>query len=118
MEKLKQLVEDIIEYTRTWSITETEWYWNVECVRKPSNTKDKEITWEEFEIAVREEILYDLVYYDGSCLYNQMENDLCNYGTDYVAFQDASKELERKVQEYFKDFKLERYDENGNLLQV
>ena len=41
MEKLKQLVEDIIEYTRTWSITETEWYWNVECVRKPSNTKDK-----------------------------------------------------------------------------
>ena len=118
MEKLKQLVEDIVEYTRTWSITETEWYWNVECVRKPSNIKDKEITWEEFETAVREEILYDLVYYDGSCLYNQMENDLCNYGTDYVAFQDASKELERKVQEYFKDFKLERYDENGNLLQV
>ena len=71
---------------------------------------------EEFEVAVREEILYDLVYYNGNCLYNQMENDLCNYETDYVAFQDASKELERKVQKYFKDFKLKRYDENGNLL--
>ena len=118
MEKIKQLVEDIIEYTRTWSITETEWYWNVECVRKPSNIKDKEITWEEFEVAVREEILYDLVYYNGSCLYNQMENDLCNYETDYVAFQNASKELEKKVQKYIKDFKLERFDENGNLIQV
>ena len=106
---LKQLVEDIVEYTRTWSITETEWYWNVECVRKPSNTKD-------FEIAGREEILYDLVYYNGSCLYNQMENDLCNYEIDYVAFQNASKELEKKVQKYIKDFKLERYDENGNLI--
>ena len=54
---LKQLVEDIVEYTRTWSLTETEWYWNIECVRKPNNINDKEITWEEFETAIREEIL-------------------------------------------------------------
>lgn len=108
MEELKQLVEEIVEYTRTWSITETEWYWNVECVRKPSNIKDKKITWKEFEIAVREEILYDLVYYNGSCLYNQMKNDLCNYETDYVAFQNASKSLEKKVQKIFKDFKIDR----------
>ena len=105
---LKQLVEDIVEYTRTWSISETEWYWNVECVRKPSNINDKEITWEEFETAVREEILYDLVYNNGIGLSMQMKNDLENYGTDYVAFQDASKELEKKVQKYLKDFKLER----------
>lgn len=105
---LKQLVEDIVEYTKTWSINETEWYWNIECVRKPNNRNDKEITWEEFETAVREEILYDLVYDNGSGLYNQMENDLCNYEINYLAFQDASKELERKVQDYIKDFKLER----------
>ena len=79
MEKIKQLVEDIIEYTRTWSLTETEWYWNIECVRKPNNINDKEITWEEFETAIREEILYDLIYNNGSGLYNQIENDLCNY---------------------------------------
>ena len=105
---LKQLVEDIVEYTKMWSITETEWYWNIECVRKPSNIKDKEITWEEFEIAIREEILYDLVYHNGKCLCNQMENDLCNYGTDYIDFQNASKELEKKLQKYIKDFKLNR----------
>lgn len=40
---LKQLVENIVEYSRTWSITETEWYCNVECVRKPNNPKDNEI---------------------------------------------------------------------------
>lgn len=116
MKELKQLVEDIVEYTRTWSITETEWYWNVECVRKPSNPKDKEITWEEFETAVREEILYDLVFNNGSGLYHQMSNDLCNYYTDDIPFQNASKQLERKVQKYIKDFKLKRYDENGNLI--
>lgn len=112
MKELKQLVEDIVEYTRIWSLTETEWYWNIECVRKPSNSKNKEITWEEFEMAIREEILYDLIYNNGSGLYNQMENDLCNYETDclHFSFQNASKELERKVQKYLKDFKLERYD--------
>ena len=116
MKELKQLVEDIIKYTKDYSIGETEWYWNINSVRKPNNINDKKITWEEFEVAIREEILYDLVYNNGSGLYNQMENDLCNYETDYLAFQNASKELERKVQKYFKDFKLERYDENGNLL--
>ena len=109
MKELKQLVENIVEYTRTWSITETEWYWNIECVRKPSNRNDKEITWKEFETAIREEILYDLVYNNGAGLYNQMENDLCNYENDNLAFQNASKELESKTQKYFKDFKLERY---------
>lgn len=105
---LKQLVEDIVKYTKTWTITETEWYWNIECVRKPNNPKDNEITWEEFETAIREEILYDLIYNNASGLYNQMSNDLCNYGDDDVLFQNASKELERKVQVYIKDFKLER----------
>ena len=114
MKELKQLVEYIVEYTRTWSITETEWYWAIECVRKPNNINDKEITWEEFETAVREEILYDLIYNNGGGLHNQMENDLCSYGADYLDFQNASKKLERKVQKYLKDFKLERYDENKN----
>lgn len=108
---LRQLVENIIEYTKTWSITETEWYWNIECVRKPSNNKDKEITWKEFEIAIREEILYDIVYNNGINLYNQMKNDLCNYETDNVDFLNASKELEKQIQKYLNDFKLEREGE-------
>ena len=41
MEELKQLTEEIVEYTRTWSLTETAWYWAIDCVRKPDNIKDK-----------------------------------------------------------------------------
>ena len=107
---LKQLVDDIVEYTRTWSITEYEWYWNINSVRKSNNVENKEITWKEFEVAIREEILYDLVYNNGGGVYNQMENDLCNYEIDYLAFQNASKELERKIQEYLGNFKLERIE--------
>lgn len=108
MEELKQLTEEIVEYTRTWSLTETEWYWAIDCVRKPDNIKDKNITWEEFETAIREEILYDLVYNNGIGLYNQMENDLCNYYEEDTNFQKASKSLEEKVQKIFKDFKIDR----------
>ena len=115
---LKQLVEDIVEYTKTWSIAECEWYWNINSVRKSGSIKNQEITWEEFEIAIRAEILYDLVYNNGSGLYNQMENDLCNYEVDYLAFQNASKELEKEVQKYIKDFKLKRYDGEGNLISL
>lgn len=105
---LKQLVEDIIKYTKDYSIGETEWYWNIDSVRKPNNINDKKITWKEFEVAIREEILYDLVYNNASGLCEQMENDLCNYENDNITFQNANKELEKKVQEYIKDFKLER----------
>lgn len=104
---LKELVENIIEYTKTWSITETEWYYNIECVRKPSNSKDKEITWKEFEVAIREEILYDLVYNNGVSTRNQMENDICNY--DDECFYKDSEELEIKIKKFISDFKIERY---------
>lgn len=109
MEELKELVEEVVEYTRTWTISETEWYWAIDCVRKPDNIKDKNITWEEFEIAIREEILYDLVYCKGCHLLNQMENDLCNYYEEDSDFQKASKNLEEKVQRIISDFKIERY---------
>ena len=115
---LRQLVEDIVEYTKTWSVTESEWYWNINSVRRSGNIKNQEITWEEFKVAIREEILYDLVYNNGSGLYNQMENDLYNYEVDYLAFQNASKELEKEVQKHIKDFKLKRYDGYGNLISL
>lgn len=114
MNNLKELVEKIVDYTSTWTITENEWYWNIECVRKPNNVEDKEITWEEFETAIREEILYDLVYRGGACLINQMENDLCNYSaeydgeTHYNMFIKDSKELENEVKKLIKDFVVER----------
>lgn len=105
---LKDLVEKIVEYTRTWSITETEWYWNVDCVRKSNYADEKHIKWEEFERAIREEILYDLVYKNGRGTYIQMSNDLCNYFEVEQCFHSASKELEKEIQKYIKDFKLER----------
>ena len=107
MEDLKQLVEDIVKYTRTWSISETEWYWNVACVRKSNNINEKNITSEEFERAIREEILYCLIYNIDS-IREQMENDY-QYGYDTQDFDNASKELEKKIQRIFKDFKIERY---------
>jgi len=107
MEELKELVEDIVEYTRTWSISETEWYWNIACVRKSNDIREKNITSEEFERAIREEILYALIYNIWS-IQNQMENDY-QYGYDSEEFDKANKELEKKIQKIFKDFKVERW---------
>lgn len=105
---MKDLVEKIIEYTKTWSISETEWYWNIESVRKPQNKRDfKEITWEEFEVAIREEILYDLVYRNGVYTRNQMENDICNYDDEH--FYKDSEKLEEEIKKLISDFKVERY---------
>ena len=53
MNNLKELVEKEIEYTRNWSISETEWYWNIACVRKSNNINEKNITQHEFEVAIR-----------------------------------------------------------------
>lgn len=109
MEDIKILVEKIVEYTRNWSLTETEWYWQVECVRKSNYVNEQYIKWEEFEVAIREEILYDLIYNNGCSLSNQLENDLCNYEIDNIEFQKASKELETETQKFIKDFKIKRY---------
>lgn len=107
MENLKNLVEDIVKYTRTWSISETEWYWNIACVRKSNNYKEKNITSEEFERAIREEILYCLLYNINS-IKEQMENDY-QYGYEEKEFDIANKELEKKIQKLFKEFKIERW---------
>ncbi len=107
MEDLKQLVEDFVKYTRTWSISETEWYWNVDCSRKSNYVKETHITSEEFERAVREEILYCFIYNIDS-IKQQMENDLCNYFEDDLFFQRASLEMEEKIKKLFKDFKIYR----------
>jgi len=106
MEELRQLVEDIVEYTRTWSISETEWYWNIDCVRKSNYVKEEHITNEEFERAIREEILYCLIYNIYS-IKEQMENDYL-YGYEEKEFDRDNKELEKKIQKIFKDFKIER----------
>ena len=106
MKELKDLVEDFIQYTKTWSISETEWYWNIECVRKSNNINEEHLTWEEFERAIREEILYCFIYNIDS-IKNQMENDLF-VGYDEERFDKVSREMEQKIQKLFKDFKLDR----------
>jgi len=107
MNNLKELVEHIVEYTRAWSISETEWYWNIACVRKSNNINEEDITWEEFERAVREEILYCLIYNIDS-IKNQLENDY-QWGYDSEEFDNANKKIEKEIQKYYKDFKIERY---------
>ena len=112
MEELKDLVEKIVEYTKTWSITETEWYWNIDCVRKSNYVNEDHITDREFNVAIRQEILYDLVYNEASGIYDQLHNDLCNYY--YSEIGEASEEIEKEIQKVIKDFKIDRsiYKEN------
>ena len=113
MKKLKELVEKIIDYTKTWSVNETEWYWNIDCVRKSNYINEEHITDKEFEAAIREEILYDLIYKNGAGTLNQMENDLENYGVDEVRLFKDSEELEKEIQKILKDFKVYRYYKVG-----
>ena len=105
MDDLKQLVEDFIEYTKTWSIGETEWYYNVNDTRQ-NEYGEEYITHEEFERAIREDILYCFIYNIKS-IKEQLEDDLC-VGYDSERFENASKEIEKKIQKLFKDFKIER----------
>ena len=105
IEELEQLVEDFIDYTKTWSISETEWYYNVDSGRRNAYGEDY-ITNEEFERAIREDILYCFVYNIDSIKY-QLENDLCT-GYESESFDKASIDIEKKIQKIFKDFKIER----------
>lgn len=108
MNNLKELVEDFVEYTRNWSISESEWYYNVNDTRKTQDVKvDRDyISQEEFERAIREDILYCFIY-DIDSIKNQMEIDL-QYGYDEDKFIKISKYMEKKIQKIFKDFKIER----------
>lgn len=106
MKDLKEVVEKLVDYTRNWSISETEWYWNIDCVRKSNYVNEEHITEHEFEVAIREEFLYDLVFNDGSGIYDQLHNDLCNY--DYEVIGKASEEIEKEVRKVIKDFKIDR----------
>lgn len=105
MEDLKKLVEDFIDYTKTWSISDTEWFYNTDCIRKNAYGK-KCITNEEFERAIREEVLYCFIY-DIYSIKRQMENDLC-VGYDEEIFNKVSIDMENKIQKLFKDFKIDR----------
>ena len=113
MNNLKELVEKEIEYTKDWSITETEWYWNVDCVRKSNDRNEKHISQHEFEVAIREEFLYDLVFNNGASLKQQMENDYEAYAEDDELFKNASIELEKEVRKIIKDFKVSRINLKG-----
>lgn len=109
MEELKDLVEKIVEYTKTWSISETEWYWNIDCVRKSNYINEDHITEKEFNSAIRQEILYDLVYKNGNSIRDQLENDICEFGEDKEYFRVDSEKLEKEIQKIIKDFEVERY---------
>lgn len=106
MEKLKKLVELLIDYTLDWSITEDEWYWNVDCVRKSCNINNTCITQTEFEVAIREEFLYDLVYNKGSNIKMQIETDLSNYGDNETLIKTVKK-IEIEIKKFIKDFEIE-----------
>ena len=113
LEELKKVVEKEIEYTRNWSISDTEWYWNIDCVRKSNYIDKKHITEHEFEVAIREEFLYDLVFNNGNSLRQQMENDYEVYAEDDEYFKNSSVELEKEVRKVIADFKVSRLNLNG-----
>ena len=102
-----------IEYTENWSISRDEWYWNIDCVRKSNNINEKHITQHEFEVAIREEFLYDLIFNNGASLRQQMENDYEVYAEDDELFRKASVELEMEVRKVIADFKISRLNLKG-----
>lgn len=107
MEDLKQLVEDFIKYTENWSISQDEWYWNIDSVRKSGYIDKKHISQEQFERAIREELLYEFIY-NINGIKQQLENDIeSGYNSEY--FENASKDIENKIQKLFKDFKIDRW---------
>lgn len=106
MNNLKQLVEDFVEYTRTWSISENEWYYNVNDTRKTQDIGEDYISQEEFEKAIREDILYCFIYNIDS-IKRQMEIDL-EVGYEEERFIPISIDMENKIKKIFKDFKIDR----------
>lgn len=102
---MKELVEKIVEYTRNWSISENEWYWNIDSVRKSNNVNEEHITEHEFEVAIREETLYDLVYNNGKNIEDQMNNDM-QYGYTDEYFYKARRELEKEIKKVIPSFEL------------
>ena len=117
MENIKELVEKIMKYTSDFSISSDEWYHNVNDMRKSHDYKngkrEEYISRDEFDRAVREETLYDLIYKKGTDLKRQMENDLCNYYDEETYFHNASKELEKEVQKIITNFKIDRGDDKN-----
>src|SRR5574344_1529153 len=113
MKDIKDLIEKIVQYTRTWSISENEWYCNVNCDRLSQEYKngkrEDSLSSKEFERAIREEIGYCLLYQIDS-IGNQMESDyMWGYeGKEKEYFEKDSKEIEKEIQKYYKDFKIER----------
>ena len=109
MNDIKNLVENIIDYTKNWTISEIEWYYNIDCTRKPNDNSNNEITWKEFEIATRQEILYDLIYNDGGSLRMQLENDLQLCESADEPLVKESEALEAKIKKIIPDFEVERW---------
>ena len=72
----------------------------------------RNFTWSQSEKVIREETLYDLVYRNGACLRQQMENDYEVYEENDEFWKKSSIELELAVREVIADFKVSRLDEN------
>lgn len=108
MNKLKELVEDFFEYTKTISVNECELYDNY------YDMIDKEYTSmyekhgrlnKEIEKRIKADILYDFIY-NINGIKNQMINDLDIYEKDTQEYKDIII-MYNKIKKIFKNFELE-----------
>ena len=99
---VKSLVEKILKYTITYSISAEEWASQFGLLE------------EKYDIhkIFREDILYDLFYKNGATLKQQMNEDSMSYDSDI--WTKESIELEKAVREYLPDFSIRRTDKFGN----
>lgn len=112
MEKLKELVNDFYEYTKTISISEMELFENYYCKLSDSEidylnargTLDKNI-----ERMVKQEILYDFVF-NQEGIKQQIENDTFSYDTDSLEYEEI-EDMYKKIQKVFPNFKIKRIEE-------
>lgn len=105
MEKLKELVNDFYEYTKTISISEMELFENYYC-KLSDNGK---ISNETIEKMIKQDILYDFIF-NQEGISTQLENDTFSYDTDSLEYKEIEN-MYKKIQKVFPDFKIKRIEE-------
>lgn len=112
MEKLKELVEEFLEYTCNISICDSELYEKYydklsQCEIDYLNQYNKLDL--EIDRMVKADILYDFIFNQNG-IKEQMLNDTFSYDTDSYEFREI-KDMYNKIQKLFPNFKIERIEE-------
>ena len=112
MEKLKELVDEFYNYTINISITESEllsYYYDILSQSRKDYLESRQDLDNEVDRMVRADILWDFVFTPINII-DQMQTDIDTFGTDSYEFREI-KDMYKKIQKIFPDFKIEIIEE-------